>query len=257
MSLISGVQGRCVRSSSNALFGWSLSLTRPSTYVPEIDLEDIISIEKTLESATSWHLIRKDKLKAWNHTRITPALLVCIAASSKVSTYLFFATSPLKGLSEQDYAKKVLSPLLEIAFHGSSLITHWGDTISEDNQKVNMPLRMDLRMIIQQQPEQWRQGFVYIMIHVRPFAKNVQQWKYYKDKAKSVRNAKWQLNSPVNRYPDLNSGFVQDIMVPFTTNSYTFYCRRLTESLSVEFALKSSVVKGTWIIMYCIDSWCK
>lgn len=135
MSLISGVQGRCVRSSSNALFGWSLSLTRPSTYVPEIDLEDIISIEKTLESATSWHLIRKDKLKAWNHTRITPALLVCIAASSKVSTYLFFATSPLKGLSEQDYAKKALSPLLEIAFHGSSLITHWADTISEDNQK--------------------------------------------------------------------------------------------------------------------------
>jgi hypothetical protein len=122
-----------------------------------------------------------------------------------------FAASPLEESSEQDYIIKAWGPLVEIAFRGSGLIAHWGDTISADNQNANMPLKMDLRVINNSNSD----VSTSYDTCTAEFARNAEQWKYFKDKAKTVRSAKRQLNSLVNDYPELNNGSITNILIPF------------------------------------------
>lgn len=96
-------------------------------------------------------------------------------------------------LSEGDFIVKIWGPILENLFAGTSVILHWGDTlseISEDNETSRR--RMDLRFLCSSR--------ISNDVGDTEFGKKVCVSKLYHDKEKLITNGKAQLNEITKIY---------------------------------------------------------
>ncbi|KAI9315530.1 hypothetical protein BX666DRAFT_314753 [Dichotomocladium elegans] len=94
-------------------------------------------------------------------------------------------------LSEADFIVKIWGRPLELLFRGSPLLTHWGDTVSRNTDKLQH--KMDLRIMSNEFIHDYDIGNA-------EFARCTSGKKYFVDKAKLVSNGKSQLNEMVKKF---------------------------------------------------------
>ncbi|KAI9317458.1 hypothetical protein BX666DRAFT_2026742 [Dichotomocladium elegans] len=92
-------------------------------------------------------------------------------------------------LSEADYVAKIWAPVLEILFRGTKAWCHWGDTLSEADNKLSF--RMDLRILCRTvESNDACDG---------ELGREISTQKYYHDKIKLILNGLHQLHDINNK----------------------------------------------------------
>ncbi|KAG2202738.1 hypothetical protein INT47_004762 [Mucor saturninus] len=113
-------------------------------------------------------------------------------------------------LSEQDYIIKFWGYLIETVFRSSSVMAHWGDTISSYSVENGLHARMDLRLIVQLDD-----SFKEVLdVGNAEFAKKETDSKYYKDLLKAVISSKIHLNELVKDFPGMTQEKVKNLQMP-------------------------------------------
>ncbi|SAL98890.1 hypothetical protein [Absidia glauca] len=159
-----------------------------------------------------------------------------------------FDVNTLSNLSEGDYVVKFWGPLVELVFCKTGLRPQWGDTVSQLGKKTKPRMKMDLRVLCVASRNNDEQDDVCS----GEFAKASGGWKYHKDKAKLVVNAKLLLNQVIKELGSDNANNTRICMLQSMGLEAAIYSLRLVANGL--YVLESH---GTLKIPTCIEQYAK